>query len=180
MTAVKRLPVLHYGEVKYFRVLCEHWAFSWNFVNLYEGHSWGLIGHYENMPIQIYWKFYYQKYENYQIKTSDIFHISAQNIGEAVPTSTHSSKHRLRVLVGTASPRRFQRVPTIYVLSRNKKKNVYPYKPQFYYIIVGCKGGQNYIGIFRWCETSLSSQKPLQFGCFQIWNCVHCSQGSFL
>ena len=32
------------------------------------------------MPIQIYWKFYHQKIENFQIKNSDIFHISAQNI----------------------------------------------------------------------------------------------------
>ena len=31
-------------------------------------------------PIQIYWKFYNQKRENFQIKNSDIFHISAQNI----------------------------------------------------------------------------------------------------
>ena len=36
--------------------------------------------HYENMPFQIYWKFYNQKKENFQIKISDIFHISAQNI----------------------------------------------------------------------------------------------------
>ena len=36
--------------------------------------------HYENTPIQIYWKFYNQKEENFQIKNSDIFHISAQNI----------------------------------------------------------------------------------------------------
>ena len=36
--------------------------------------------HYENMPIQIYWKFYNLKEENFQIKNSDIFHISAQNI----------------------------------------------------------------------------------------------------
>ena len=28
----------------------------------------------------------------------------------------------------------------IYVLSRNKKNNVYPCKPQFYYIKVGFKG----------------------------------------
>ena len=35
--------------------------------------------------------------------------------------------------------------------SRNKKNNVYPYKPQFYYIKVGFKGGQNYIGMFSWC-----------------------------
>ena len=36
--------------------------------------------HYENTPIQMYWKFYHQKHENFQIKNSDIFHISAQNI----------------------------------------------------------------------------------------------------
>ena len=37
--------------------------------------------HYENIPIQIYWKFYNQKNENFQIKKkSDIFHISAQSI----------------------------------------------------------------------------------------------------
>ena len=36
--------------------------------------------HYENMPIQIYGKFHLQKTENFQIKISDIFHISAQNI----------------------------------------------------------------------------------------------------
>ena len=38
------------------------------------------IVHYENMHIQIYWKFYHQKNENFQIKNSDIFHVSAQNI----------------------------------------------------------------------------------------------------
>ena len=32
------------------------------------------------MPIQIYRKFYHQKNENFQIKNSYIFHISAQNI----------------------------------------------------------------------------------------------------
>ena len=36
--------------------------------------------HYENTPIQIYWKFYNQKREIFQIKNSDIFHIFAQNI----------------------------------------------------------------------------------------------------
>ena len=68
--------------------------------------------HNENMPIQIYWKFYHQKNENFQIKHFDIFLISAQNIdcgyslepprrggsneytiyvlGEAVLTSTHN------------------------------------------------------------------------------------------
>ena len=36
--------------------------------------------HYENKPIQIYWKFYHPKNENFQLKNFDIFHISAQNI----------------------------------------------------------------------------------------------------
>ena len=36
--------------------------------------------HYEITPIQIYGKFQLQKTENFQIKNSDIFHISAQNI----------------------------------------------------------------------------------------------------
>ena len=37
------------------------------------------------MPIQIYWKFYHQKNENFRIKNSDIFHISAQNIDCGYP-----------------------------------------------------------------------------------------------
>ena len=36
--------------------------------------------HYENMPIQIYRIFYHQINEKFQIKNSDIFLISAQNI----------------------------------------------------------------------------------------------------
>ena len=36
--------------------------------------------HYQNMPIQIYWKFYHQKNETFQIKNSGIFHVSVQNI----------------------------------------------------------------------------------------------------
>ena len=36
--------------------------------------------HYENMPIQIYWKFYRHKNENCQMKNYDFFHISAQNL----------------------------------------------------------------------------------------------------
>ena len=37
-------------------------------------------GHYENAPIQIYWKFYNQNKEKIQIKSSDIFYFPAQNI----------------------------------------------------------------------------------------------------
>ena len=63
---------------------------------------WYIGKHYENKPIQIYWKFYHQKNESFQMKNSNFFHISAQNIDcgyslepprrgdEAVLTSTHN------------------------------------------------------------------------------------------
>ena len=54
------------------------------------------------------------KNENLQKKISGIFHISAQNIDCEYPQSMF--------------------------LSRNKKINVYPSKPQFYCIKVGFKG----------------------------------------
>ena len=49
------------------------------------------VKHYENTPIQIYWKFHHQKLKTISDKNSDIFHVSAQNIdcAEAVLTSTH-------------------------------------------------------------------------------------------
>ena len=64
------------------------------------------------------------KNENFQIIFFYIFHISAQNIDCGY----------------SLEPPRRVRVPTIYVLSRNKKNNVYPCKPQFYYIKVGFNG----------------------------------------
>ena len=61
------------------------------------------------------------------MKTSDIFHISAQNIecGNSLE-----------------SPRRggSNEYPQFMFLSRNKKNSAYPCKPQFYYIKVGLKG----------------------------------------
>ena len=52
-----------------------------------------------------------------------------------------------------------RRVPTIYVLNRNKKNNVYPCKPQFYYIKVGYKGVNIIKACFRdaleWCRHAL-------------------------
>ena len=83
--------------------------------------------HYENTPIQMYCKFYHQKNENFQIKNSDIFHISAQNIdcGYSLEPPRWGGSNKY---------------PQSMVLSRNKKNNVYPSKPQFYYIKVGFKG----------------------------------------
>ena len=68
-----------------------------------------------------------KKMANFQIKNSDIFHISAQNI---------DCGYSLEL------PRRggSNEYPQSMFLSRNKKNNVYPFKPQFYYIKVGFKG----------------------------------------
>ena len=79
--------------------------------------------HFENTPIQIYWKFNQQKNENFQIKNYDIFyfffHISAQNI---------DSEYWLE------PPRRggSNEYPQSMCLSRNKKKILYtPVNPTF-------------------------------------------------
>ena len=78
--------------------------------------------HYKNTPIQIY-----RKSENFQIKNSGIFHISTQNIdcGYSLEPPRRGGSNEY---------------PQSMFLSRNKKNNVYPYKPQFYYIKVGFKG----------------------------------------
>ena len=67
------------------------------------------------------------KTESIQIKNSDNFQISAQNIDCGYPLEP---------------PRRggSNDYPQSMVLSRNKRYNVYPCKPQFYYIKVGFKG----------------------------------------
>ena len=80
------------------------------------------------MPIQIYWKFYHKKkIENFQIKIFDIFHISAQNIdcGYSLEPPRWGGSNKY---------------PQSMFLSEIKKNNVYPCKPQFYYIKVGFKG----------------------------------------
>ena len=86
-----------------------------------------LLSHYENLPIQIYRKFHLQKLKNFQIKNSDIFHISAQNIdcGYSLEPPRRGGSNEY---------------PQSMFLSRNKKNNVYPCKPQFCYIKVGFKG----------------------------------------
>ena len=82
--------------------------------------------HYENKPIQVYWKFYHQKMK-ISDKNSDIFHISAQNIdcGYSLEPPRRGGSNEY---------------PQSMFLSKNKKNNVYPCKPQFYYIQVGFKG----------------------------------------
>ena len=67
------------------------------------------------------------KNENFQIKNSDIFHTSAQNIDRGYSLEP---------------PRRggSNEYPQSICLSRNEKNNEYPCKPQFYYIKFGFKG----------------------------------------
>ena len=91
--------------------------------------------HNENTPIQIYRKIHLQKPTIFQVKNSDIFRISAQNIdcwySLELPRRGGSNEY-----------------PHSMFLSRNKKNNVYPCKPQFYYIKVGFKGVKLYRHVF--------------------------------
>ena len=63
----------------------------------------------------------------FQIKNSDIFHISAQNIdcGYSLEPPRRGGSYEY---------------PQSMFLRRNNKNNVYPCKSQFYYIKVGFKG----------------------------------------
>ena len=83
--------------------------------------------HYENKPIQIYWKFYHQKNENFQIKIMIFFLFLLKNTdcGYSLEPPRRGGSNEY---------------PQSMFLDRNKKNNVYPCKPQFYYIKVGFKG----------------------------------------
>ena len=73
--------------------------------------------------------------KNFQYKNSDIFHISAQNI---------DCGYLLELPQWGGSNEYSQ-----YVLNKNKKNNIYPCKPQFYYIKVGFKGVKTIYACFR-------------------------------
>ena len=90
-------------------------------------HTGYKAAHYGNTPIQIYRKFHLLKTENFQTKNFDIFHISVQNIdcGYSLEPPRRGGSNEY---------------PQSMFLSRNKKNNEYPCKPQFYYIKVGFKG----------------------------------------
>ena len=83
--------------------------------------------HYENTPIQIYRKIYLQKRNFSDIKTLIFFTFFAQNIdcGYSLEPPRRGGSNEY---------------PQSMFLSRFKKINVYPCKPQFYYIKVGFKG----------------------------------------
>ena len=69
------------------------------------------------------------------MKNSDIFHISARNIdcGYSLEPPRRGGSNEY---------------PQSMFLSRKKKNNVYPCKPQFYYIKVGLRGSKLYRHVF--------------------------------
>ena len=69
-----------------------------------------------------YTEIFTTKTENFQIKNSDMFRISAQNI-DCGSSARGSNKY-----------------PQSMLLNRNNKNNLYPCRPRFYYIKVGFKG----------------------------------------
>ena len=84
--------------------------------------------------IQIYWKITTKKW-NFQIKKSDILHISAQNIdcGYSLEPPRRGGSNEY---------------PQSMFLSRNKKNIMCTHvNPS------GVYGGQNYIGMFSWCSS---------------------------
>ena len=76
------------------------------------------------------------KNENFQMKNSDIFNISAQNIdcGYLLEPPCRGSSNKC---------------PQSIILIRNKKINVYPCKPQFYSKAVGFEGVKTIKACFR-------------------------------
>ena len=79
------------------------------------------------MPIQMYWKFYHQKNENFQIKKIDIFHISAQNIdcGYSLEPPRRGGSNEYPQSMFWAEIRKIMHTPV---------------NPSFNYIKVGFKG----------------------------------------
>ena len=106
------------------------------------------IKHYENTPIQIYKKNSSPKTENFQIKNSDIFHISAQNIDYGYslepPRRGGSTEYQQSMF-----------------LSRNKKINV---NPSFSVYKWGLRGSKLYRRVFVMLPC-----KPFLFSCLNIY-----------
>ena len=89
--------------------------------------------HYENTSIQINRKFYLQKRKCLDKNLWYIIHISAQNI---------ACGYSLGPLCGSNEYTQYM------FLSSNTKNNVYPCKPQFYYVKCGLRGSILYRHVF--------------------------------
>ena len=91
--------------------------------------------HYENTPIQIYWEFCHQKIENFQMKNSNIFHISVQNIdcGYSLEPPRRGGSNEY---------------PQSMFWAEIWKITYTHCKPQFYYIKWGLRGSKLYRYVF--------------------------------
>ena len=91
-----------------------------------------------------------KKNENFQIKNSDIFHISAQNTdcGYSLEPPRRGGSNEY---------------PQSMFLSRTKESNVYPSKPLFYYIKMGFKGFKIIKACFRDVLSAFWIAKNAQF-----------------
>ena len=103
------------------------WEGRWNCMLCFFFGLWHVYGlscslmfcfHYENTPMQIYRKFHLQILNISRWKTLIFFHISAQNIdcGYSLEPPRRGGSNEY---------------PQSMFLSKNKKNNVYPCKPQF-------------------------------------------------
>ena len=106
------------------------------------------------------------KTESFPIKNSNIYLIPVQNID-----CGYSLEPPRRGGSNEYSQSKF--------LSKNKKNNVLPYKPQFY-CIKGGIGAQNYVGMFSWCKAKLQSNtcsiiRAIRFDMLhdQVWKTCH-------
>ena len=98
---------------------------------------WWYYFHYENTPIQIYRKFHYQKPKVSDTKPLIFFLFLLENIDcgySLEPPRRGSSNECPQSMFSEAVLNEY---PQSMFSSRNKKNNVYPCKPQFYYIKVG-------------------------------------------
>ena len=104
-----------------------------------------------------------QKTWNFQIKKSDIFYISAQNIhcgysleplrwggSNEYPQSMFAQNIYCGYSLEPLRRGGSNEYPQSMFLSRNKKNNLYPFKPDFYYIKVGLNGVK--IILVRFCD----------------------------
>ena len=116
------------GLLRYLMYPCSH-CYKWF-------HS-----QYENTPIQIYWNFITKNWK-FSDKHSNIFHISNQNIdcGYSLELPQWGGSNEY---------------PQSMFLRRNKKNNVFPCKPQFYYIKVGFKESNLYRYVFMLISSHL-------------------------
>ena len=104
--------------------------------------------------VHVYWKFHRQKIECFQIEILIFLHISAQKIDH---------EHSLEPPHEGGS----NEYPQSMFLSRNKKNNVYPCKPQFYYIKVEIKGVK-IIYMFSWWSEDVYQPVHLHFEFLRI------------